>query len=218
MEEKLRSDHASGDAFFVDSFECVDAFLVMLGQCEDNVWSQVWERHSSLLISFTDDVDMECCGYEMQTEDERCLDEMIIRTVRLSDGVFDRRVTHVVTCASSDQSVLSLVRESSEIIRKCGAAGPVILSSADLDPVIVWMSLITMSRQMMRTGDVNLSHYTRYLASHALLLSSPTLYSHLHDMLAWALEHHQLDYCQPNIRYLSTLSSIYLISLFSRFI
>ena len=71
------------------------------------------------------------------------------------------------------------------------------------DLAIYWMCLDTMSRQMRTSGDVNLGHYCRYLAvTHQLQLSNCQLYIQLHDMLAWAIQHNNLDYEKVTIRYI----------------
>ena len=84
--------------------------------------------------------------------------------------------------------------------------GPITLwspASLGADPAVFWMSLDTMSRMMTSSGDTNLSHYSRHLASrHGLSLSSAQLYISLHDSLAWAIQHEKLDTEHANVRYI----------------
>ena len=178
------------------------------------VWRQIWDTGVGLLItliSSTGKDDMAQVStfvgsFQLQVETETQMGDMIVRTLRISNRGVSKTITQIVfTWFGPDtESLLALVRETSEQWRQSGCQGPVLVWSAaevGQDPAIVWMCLDTMSRQMRSTGDTNLSHYSRHLATtHGLSLSSSQLYTQLHDILAWAIQHDQLDYQQPNIR------------------
>jgi hypothetical protein len=54
---------------------------------------------------------------------------------------------------------------------------------------LFYICLQTMMRQMEQTGDLNLSSYSRHLATQGVSLSSPDYYICLHDTLALILDY-----------------------------
>ena len=217
QQDNERSRARCSDTLTVDSWSCAGAYLAMSSSSplsDRGVWRQVWEQQVELLITFVssstkDDLALFSSSkfigsYQLQLEAEKEMGDYIVRTLKMRNRGTTRTVTQLVFMSwptapgltPTKSSFMSLIRESSEQMRARQVSGPVMVwSGADLgwDPVIAWMSLDTMSRQMSHTGDTNLSHYTRYLAlTPGLQLTNSHVYIQLHDMLAWAIQNNKL--------------------------
>lgn len=212
----------------VDSWERAAAYLVItstLPLSDRAVWRHVWDGQVELLITFLsetvkDDLALFSSSkfigsYQLQLESEKDMGDYIVRTLKVRNRGCTRSLTQLVFLswphpasglAPGRSSLLSLVRESSQLQRTARGPGPVILwSPASLgpDPAVFWMCLDTMARMMRTSGDTNLSHYSRHLAHrHGLSLSSAELYISLHDSLAWAIQHEKLDTEHATVRYI----------------
>ena len=202
----------------VDSWERAAAYLVItstLPLSDRAVWRHVWDGQVELLITFLsetvkDDLALFSSSkfigsYQLQLESEKEMGDYIVRTLKVRNRGCTRSLTQLVFMswphpasglAPGRSSLVSLVRESSQLQRTAQGPGPVILwtpASLGPDPAVFWMCLDTMSRMMRTSGDTNLSHYSRHLAHrHGLSLSSAEMYISLHDSLAWAIQHEKL--------------------------
>ena len=200
----------------VDSWERAAAYLVIsstLPLSDRAVWRHVWDGQVELLITFLSDTVKDDLAlfssskfigsYQLQLESEKEMGDYIVRTLKVRNRGCTRSLTQLVFMswphpglAPGRSSLLSLVRESSQLQRSARGPGPVILwtpASLGPDPALFWMCLDTMARMMRTSGDTNLSHYSRHLAHrHGLSLSSAELYISLHDSLAWAIQHEKL--------------------------
>ena len=214
----MRNDNRDLVICSVDSWEKAAAYLVItsaLPLSDRAVWRHVWDSQVELLITFLsetvkDDLALFSSSkfigsYQLQLESEKEMGDYIVRTLKVRNRGCTRSLTQLVFMswppptsglAPGRSSLLSLVRESSQLQRTARGPGPVILwtpASLGPDPCVFWMCLDTMARMMRTSGDTNLSHYSRHLASrHGLSLSSPELYISLHDSLAWAIQHEKL--------------------------
>lgn len=210
-------------AYSVDTWESPGGYTVMVpaGTLVDlAVWRHIWDTKVAILVTFLpagmkDDLAMFSSSkfvgsYQIQLEAEKETENFVQRTLKVRNRGFLRTVTQIVFMASSvppnTSSFLALIRESSQLSRLKDESGPIMVWSHQQfrdDLAIYWMCLDTMSRQMRTSGDVNLGHYCRYLAvTHQLQLSNCQLYIQLHDMLAWAIQHNNLDYEKVTIRYI----------------
>ena len=174
----------------VDSWEKAGAYLVItssLPLSDRAVWRHVWDSQVELLITFLsetvkDDLALFSSSkfigsYQLQLESEKEMGDYIVRTLKVRNRGCTRSLTQLVFMswplpgsglAPGRSSLLSLVRESSQLQRLSRGQGPVILwspTSLGPDPAVFWMSLDTMARMMRASGDTNLSHYSRHLAS-----------------------------------------------------
>ena len=207
----------------VDTWEMAGGYINIFSSSplsDRTVWRSIWENQVELLVTFIptsakDDLALFSSSkfigsYQLQLEAEKEMGDFIVRTLKVRNRGSTRTVTQLVFMSwpennsglsPSKSSFLALIRESSQIVRQTHGSGPVMVwTPQDMgsDPAIYWMCLDTMTRQMRSTGDTNLSHYSRYLAvRHQLQLSSPQLYIQLHDMLAWAIQHHKLGEQNP---------------------
>ena len=211
----------------VDSWQAAAAFICVLssGPLSDrSVWRTIWEAQVELLLTFitssaSDDLALFSSSkfigsYQLQLESEREMGDFLVRTLKVRNRGTTRTVTQLVFLAWPDceassglskSSLLAFLRESSTVLRERQGTGPVLVWSGGCgpDPAIYWMCLDTMARMISSSGDTNLSHYTKYLATHHRLhLSSPHMYIQLHDILAWAVQHNKLDTPRPSVRYI----------------
>ena len=89
----------------------------------------------------------------------------------------------------SRESLLPFLREA--FVSRQGVRTPVLVTAgrAALDAALFYASLDSVLAQMRATGDANLAHYSRTVASeHGLVLSSVEMYMGLHDILAAAIQ------------------------------
>ena len=205
----------------VDTWEAASAFICVLSSSplsDRGVWRTIWEAQVELLVTFissqaSDDLALFSTSkfigsYQVQLESEREMGEFLVRTVKVRNRGTTRSLTQLVflawpDCGPSKSAFLAFLRESSVIQAGRRAPGPVLVwSGCGPDPAIYWMCLDTMARMIRSSGDTNLSHYSKHLAvRHRLQLSSAGMYISLHDMLAWAVQHNQLEH-QYSVRYI----------------
>ena len=205
----------------VDSWEAASAFICVLSSSplsDRGVWRTIWEAQVELLVTFissqaSDDLALFSTSkfigsFQVQLESEREMGDFLVRTVKVRNRGTTRSLTQLVflawpDCGPSKSAFLAFLRESSLLQSTRRAPGPVLVwSGCGPDPALYWMCLDTMSRMIRRSGDTNLSHYSKYLAvRHRLQLSSAQMYIQLHDMLAWAVQNNQLDH-QYSVRYI----------------
>ena len=205
----------------VDSWEAASAFICVLSSSplsDRGVWRTIWEAQVELLVTFissqaSDDLALFSTSkfigsFQVQLESEREMGEFLVRRVKVRNRGTTRSLTQLVflawpDCGPSKSAFLAFLRESSLLQSTRRAPGPVLVwSGCGPDPALYWMCLDTMSRMIRRSGDTNLSHYSKYLAvRHRLQLSSAQMYIQLHDMLAWAVQNNQLDH-QYSVRHI----------------
>ena len=212
----------------MDTWEAASAFICVLSSSplsDRSVWRTIWEAQVEILLTFitssaSDDLALFSSSkfigsYQLQLESEREMGDFLVRTLKVRNRGTTRTVTQLVFLAwpgsdsntgPSKSSFLAFLRESSllQSQSRSRGAGPVLVWSGGCgpDPAIFWMCLDTMARMIRRSGDTNLSHYTKYLATnHRLQLSSHLMYIQLHDTLAWAVQHNKLEH-HHSLRYI----------------
>lgn len=223
---EFRGTEAGAVVAHVDTWEAASAFICVLSSSplsDRSVWRTIWEAQVELLLTFisssaSDDLALFSSSkfigsYQLQLESEREMGDFLVRTLKVRNRGTTRTVTQLVFLTWPDwdanqgpskSSFLAFLRESSVIQNQSTRPGPVLVWSGGCgpDPAIFWMCLDTMARMIRSSGDTNLSHYTKYLATnHRLQLSSHHMYIQLHDMLAWAVQHNKLEH-QHSVRYI----------------
>lgn len=163
-------------------------------------WRYIWENQIGLIVSIytagtRDDLaqisDSKFFGeFQVQLENETVAPDYSARNMKVRKGRQNRQVTQLLytrwderTPRSQQPSFLSFVKSASASI--LSSQGRVLVNSRPGEEGGIYLlSLHTMLRQLTETGDVNLSAYSRYLATRGILLSTPSSYVGLHDTLA----------------------------------
>jgi len=192
----------------VESWHRPAAFLCLASPAplsDRAVWRTVWDSQVELIVTMVsgsarDDLALFSSSkfigsFQLQLESEQETQDFISRTLKVRNRGTTRTVTQLVfpswpeTGPPARAAVVSLARESARLRQR--SPGPALVySGCGASAAVYLMSLDTVLTQLEAAGDTNLSHYSRVLAvRHRLQLASAELYIHLHDTLAWAIQH-----------------------------